>query len=383
MTTSWLYTLDAKGNLRQWRTWADGDRVFTEYGRVGGKMQRSSTAAEPKNVGRSNETSAEEQAIKESAALYMFRLRRKYVLDPTLASKALADKPMLAMQWEGVKKKSYPAYIQPKIDGLRCLAVHDGQRWMLMSRSGTVEYNLPHIVAAITRADVPSNFILDGEIYKHGMSFQKISSLGRKLQPLSSRLEYHVYDCVNTKPASGTLEWQSDRFMDLADIFESFDVSDPVVMVETKLACNEDEAFQLKSAFLEEGYEGAIMREPTGVYRFGKRSSDLIKMKNFDDTEFRVVGYREGRGRLEGCAIWICDGPGCIRPFECKQAAPDDFLAGIFKKLERSKLNPDGVSETLFTEFGTDMLKVKHMGYTDDGLPRHPVGIGFRGIEDM
>src|SRR5690606_22681485 len=57
---------------------------------------------------------------------------------------------------------------------------------------------------------------------------------------------------------------------------------------------------------IEEGFEGAILRDPAGVYLWGYRSHELLKVKTFKDAEFEVVGFRDGRGKMEGHVIFEC-----------------------------------------------------------------------------
>ncbi len=65
-----LYKVGKKGEMNYWTAWTVGNFVFKEWGQVGGKAQTDMYEASPKNVGRTNETSAEEQARVEVLALF-------------------------------------------------------------------------------------------------------------------------------------------------------------------------------------------------------------------------------------------------------------------------------------------------------------------------
>ena len=122
-----LYHQAKGGDLRQWEVWTEGDEIFTRFGTVGGKLQVSAPkVAEPKNVGKKNATTGEEQAELEAQALWTYKVDRKYSETPEGAEEQL-PLPMLAHKYEGSKKKKFtwPAHVQPKLDGVRCLAQKD------------------------------------------------------------------------------------------------------------------------------------------------------------------------------------------------------------------------------------------------------------------
>jgi ATP-dependent DNA ligase len=66
------------GKTRVWRIEVQGDQVITEYGELGGKMQRTTDTALAKNVGRSNEVSAEEAAVQQMERTILLKTRKGY-----------------------------------------------------------------------------------------------------------------------------------------------------------------------------------------------------------------------------------------------------------------------------------------------------------------
>jgi ATP dependent DNA ligase domain/DNA ligase OB-like domain len=106
------------GALVQWSIWTEGDTIFTKHGQVGGKMQLSPKKAIAKNVGRSNETTAEEQAILEAKSMWTFKVERKYSETKEDAQEEVFL-PMLAGDFKKRKGKEiyYPVDVQPKLDG--------------------------------------------------------------------------------------------------------------------------------------------------------------------------------------------------------------------------------------------------------------------------
>ena len=114
--------------------------------------------------------------------------------------------------------------------------------------------------------------------------------------------------------------------------------------------------------FLEQGYEGAIIRECTSIYDQGNRSNYLVKYKKFQDEEFEIVGYKEGKGKDTGTIILRCINVNGIE-FDCD-------LEGTFEY--RKSLLSQGDT------FIGKKLTIKFQEYTDDMIPRFPTGVNIR-----
>ena len=74
----WLYSKTASGAVNVWQCWAQGANVEVRWGQEGGALQYASYECHPKNAGRSNSTTAEEQAVKEAVAKFKKQLKKKY-----------------------------------------------------------------------------------------------------------------------------------------------------------------------------------------------------------------------------------------------------------------------------------------------------------------
>ena len=206
-------------------------------------------------------------------------------------------KPMLAHKFDDSRVDwSKPVYIQPKLDGVRCLFTKDGA----YSRAGNKFMNLAHIEAELIPffKDRP-DLVLDGELYNHNLKndFEKIISLVRKQKPTADdRLEarklvqFHVYDYIDGKYDSYKRRMQSLVTSDL--------YCPSIQYVPAKLVDSYNYARTIHATFLSEGYEGSIIRLD-GVYKHG-RSYDLMKFKDFSDTEATIVGYELGKGKRTG-----------------------------------------------------------------------------------
>jgi len=210
----------------------------------------------------------------------------------------MIKKAMLAHKYEEQRIDwSQPVYIQPKLDGVRCLFTKDGA----FSRAGKKFMNLAHIeVKLIPFFKQQPDVVLDGELYNHELKndFEKIISLVRKQKPTADdRLEakqlvqFHMYDYFD-----GVLyDSYKTRMQKLvcSDLYGK-----EIKYVPSKLVDTYSYARLLHEEFLEDGYEGSIVRLD-GLYKHG-RSYDLMKFKDFSDAEATITGYEEGKGKRQG-----------------------------------------------------------------------------------
>lgn len=354
-----LYHKAKGGDLRQWRVWAADDTIHTEYGQVGGKLQTSSKKAVAKNVGRSNQTTPEEQAKSEAESLWRFKIERKYSETKADAQEELRL-PMLAHKYEDKKKNvTFPAWVQPKLDGVRCLAEWDGNKVALISRSGK-PYNMPTVQKQL-ESWLPRNMVLDGELYCHGMSCQTVTSYVKKWKAGSEQIIYNIYDVPICDQGDETLTFE-ERTHKLNAVAEF----DNIKRVPTFKVASHAEMMTLYGEFVQDGYEGAILRLAHGRYLWGYRSSELLKVKEFQDDEFRVIGAKQGRGKMEGCIVWNCQAKDGT--FECTMKTTMD---------ERRKMYAER------NQYIGRLLTVRYFDMTDDGIPRFPVGILFREVSDL
>ena len=207
-------------------------------------------------------------------------------------------KAMLAHKYNE-DKADYPAFIQPKLDGVRCLFTAKGA----FSRANNRFMNVEHIEQVLKPffAKNPTA-VLDGELYNHGLKddFEKIISLVKKKKPTDNDkaeaaelVQYHMYDV-----ASMTIGTYTDRYLFLL-AEKSFKNKSCLQIIDNNLVLDFDDAVVMHKKNLKIGYEGSIYRTPSGKYK-GTRSWDLMKFKDFHDAEAHIIGYEEGKGKREG-----------------------------------------------------------------------------------
>ena len=212
-------------------------------------------------------------------------------------------KPMLAHKFDEarINFKKDIVYMQPKLDGVRCLFTKDGA----FSRTGKQFMNVKHIEEDLQDLFKVCPWIaLDGELYNHNLKddFEKIISLVRKQKPTDEdrsearRLtQYHVYDYTGRDYMS----LEGLPYRDRLDNLTCSDMYTPsVCYVESRRVKTMKQAKDFHKRKLAEGYEGSILRTNT-PYKHG-RSYGLMKFKDFSDDEATIIGYEVGQGKREG-----------------------------------------------------------------------------------
>ena len=388
-----LPTLYARGSkkteLLQWRAWAAGPVVFFEYGKVGGKLQCTNYTATATNVGRANERNPFAQSVFEAKAAWEKKLKEGYYVDIEEAKNSELVLPMLAHRFDkqGHKLK-FPCSLQYKLNGLRCLAVCDDNGVRLITR-GNETWKIPHIQAACEQVMKPGD-MLDGEIYVHGIPLQSINSLAKRNRPESSVLQFHLYDMPQWGGKSG--EW-----IERADALCTFYLehvakceatiaqvqktglsvnSSPIVLVETHTVQDLEHAKKLELHAINHGYEGVILRNRGGGYKFNYRSYDVFKLKNFRDEEFFIqdMTKRTYVNPATFVATEIVDTVICRNNlneshFEVVPWGSIEMKADYIKNKDK---------------YIGSKLVVRYLERSNDGIPQgNPVGVAFRIDEDI
>lgn len=373
--TAVIFKKDTSGNIRVWWSERDGNAYRFCHGIEGGAIVQSGWKyAVGKNVGKANETSDEEQAIFEinsKRTIQLYQGNYHEHRDDAVKGKALFIKPMLAAKYEdGVLPKghTWPVISQPKLDGLRCLVSIDG----MQSRQGKPILGAPHIHDKLVASgifDLFPDLVLDGELYNHELKedFQTLVSIARKSKPKpedlvvsAEKMQYHVYDCIT--PDDMVLE---DRIGFLSN---ELDATDVIHKVPHYIVNSPEEADEKFAEYLEDGYEGQMLRKPGSTYE-QKRSRNLLKHKVMTDAEFKIVEFHEGLGNWAGYAkrvtIMLEDGS----TQSCGLRGTQDFLRQVLVEKDEY-INGDAT--------------VNFFGRTDDGKLRFPVMVKFwKGKRDL
>jgi DNA ligase-1 len=359
-----LYKQDSKGKIRIYYIEQDKENYRMITGVLDGALVFSKwTTALPKNIGKSNATTGEEQATLEIKARYTKKLAEHYCskIEDAKAKKHKFFSPMLATSEEAARftmVDGKPVIVDPKLDGMRMTAGNvdwisrkgkeiPAARWIYENLSEFFEQN--------------PTIRLDGEIYNHEYrnDFQSLMKICRRtkltdadIETAKSVLQFHIYDMVDeSSPKMTNLERK--RWLDNSSL-----VNIPkIVIVDWDIANTKEELKSIFDKHLSDGYEGSIIRNPDGIY-VNKRSKDLIKHKEFFDEEFQILEILPGKGNRSDIAgsivVKINDNMSC----GCG-------IKGSWKYAEDLLNNKD----SYIGKYAT----VRYFEKTDDGNLRFPV----------
>jgi DNA ligase-1 len=396
------YKRDTNDNIRVWAIWVsdsighkdpeDGEgfqglgSLFSDkdyyiqsaHGVVGGTISLD----QPTKISEhKSQPTNREQAIFDAKSRINDKTKSGYLEDQEAAKDFIMVRPMGANHFKDRGHNIiFPAIAQRKYDGNRVLITKDANgKVTLHSRGGEIYHGFTDIENAVKRMNVPAGFVLDGELYQHGKSLQAIGGLARKglsgawagmsdkakaeSSAKKNEMYIRVYDGINTKDLEEPFFTRYNKAM---NIIKGHDTK--LKKVESYIVRSPEELWEKQEEFVKEGYEGAMVRNLQSVYKFGpSKSNDLLKLKNFDDDEFLVVGATDAGGGHSGAVLWECqttDADGNKITFTVTP------LGSITDRRQQFKDKDKYIGE---------MLTVKYMGLNPQtNIPNIAKGVAFR-----
>ena len=380
-----LYICNHNNKIYQWKIEIipneDYYTIVTSHGEKDGKMVIHKKDIKEGKVKRSILEQTVQEAKrkwenKKEKELYVEKLSNNQAI-----SKSIIVRPMLANTFSfdlykdpksRAFKIGFPAYVQRKYDGIRCLSYMKDGEVILESRMGIPFQNFLKlkIELALLFEYMPPNFYFDGELYTEKLDFEVISGLIRlhenKIKEsdieLINKVEYYIYDFYDANQPLLTYE---ERLKNLTSFLkENTNSSSLCKQVETILVNKLQDVKTYHDKFVQAGYEGIMIRDMNGIYETNKRSKYLQKFKEFMEEEFVIVGFHEGTGDEKGAIIW-----------DCKTKDNKTFAVrpkGTFES--RQKLFLEG------NKYIGKNLTVIFQEYSAEGIPRFPVGKSIRDI---
>jgi len=280
-------------------------------------------------------------------------------------------KPMLARSYKADRAADlFPAFAQPKLDGYRCLAIHQPNRPALLFSRNQKSFSVPHIADAVLRMislhDLllakDQNIILDGELYLHGCSFGDVQSLiTREGHPDQTKLSYYIYDCFLPNDPNARMGTRQQILDAIITKYRYEHKRNDLVRVPNIRVNTPAQYDKAHSLFVEQEYEGSILRTMGTVYE-QKRSSSLLKRKDFLEGDYYISEINRGQGKNANAAIFTCLTP-----------QREEFTVTAHGNYEEKSI-PIIHPKRYLGKF----LTVKYQELTEDGIPRFPVALGLK-----
>lgn len=322
--------------MQVWKAWTNEDQVNVCYGQLDGKMTTSSYTAEPKNIGKVNETTPSEQAEVELQALYQSQIDNKHyrlTKEAAIELKNTNKEPRKITNYKDrFDKMSDTLLTSIKLNGSRA-CVLQGQLYSKVGRAEDVK--VPHLKAVLEELGELATF--DAEVYGEGLSLQRIRSawlkpvrtdkevikvakdrikskgdtvtiktveeavdyLGYNPNNDQFKLKFHIFDIPDT--TGKTYEGRAEDMLKFENLIEDKNLEVYFGFLYPVETDSHESRMNLLERVCSEGNEGLVHYEKDGVYEFGKRSKNAAKSKPRYDSEALVTGVekcKNGEGKL-------------------------------------------------------------------------------------
>jgi len=352
MTT--LYKTNKNKSLQSWSIEAVNDSFIVQFGQVNGAMQTVTTKCYSMNVGKSNETTPEQQAVLEMNALIAKKIKSGYSYD--IAGPTTVNLPMKVKCYQDqLHNIKFPCVSTTKLNGVngtyrRDLATGE---LTLTSRGGETYPPIPHLEKAILEAmNALQSNELNGELYIHGEHLQNITSAVLKPKESSKLLSFCIFDIADS---SDTYETRRARMLSYLNF--NYTAHSSVCILAGK-QCSTTEAIETHyNECMVLGFEGTVIKNLNGLYQHNVRSSDQFKYKKAQSAEFRITGYELDK---RNHPVFLLITPEQAL-FKAKPKGSHEFLASI---------DP----QTYVGQWGT----CEYETLSAAGIPLKPVFIGPR-----
>lgn len=301
-----LYKESATGSTLVWQIGYDQyeNKIVTGHGIDGGAIQIDKIEVQLNSSGRNRY----DQALLLGRSKYHQKVQNYYRESLDRMDRSTKElEPMLADKYDRSKIKGFPVCVQAKLDGVRAIISWTDGIVTIRSRKNNCYPHLMHLRKPLLQLflSLPEGTVLDGELYNHDMTFEELTSAvktEKKVPERNKDIKFFMFDAM-FKDHDMPYLLRHKRLEEALSLVEIENVSLlPMYVVNT---CEEIDMYL--QSFLEEGYEGLMIRYPEGPnssYRNG-RTKNLLKYKEFIDEEGIVTEVYGGKGRDEKLALLV------------------------------------------------------------------------------
>lgn len=268
---------------------------------------------------------------------------------------------------------SYPVFVEPKLDGLRLIAIKENGKVTLYTRNGSLINTLPSITKILEDAENYDDIVLDGEIMGESWNESASVVMSHKHNKDDSNMIYNVFDIVfleNWRKQEFDLSFEDRRF-NLESVVNNLIKSDKIKLVPSTLINNENELRNFYIKYLNENFEGVMLKDPNAKYVW-KRSKAIMKLKPVSTHEGIVVDWIEGKrgtkreGMFGGFTVLFPNG------------VTTNVASGFNDKL-KAEIQLEGPDSYV----GTIVECEAQPPFTDEGRLRFPVFVRIRNQKDV
>ena len=294
-----------------------------------------------------------------------------------------------------LEKLRFPVIVSPKLDGIRALITPEGPKTRMLK-------DIPNEFIRKALSD-PSLTGFDGEILTYTEKIDPDSPTGitEKVDDFNTiqgnvmrhdgqpRFKFVVFDDFTNDQEP---YWKRFMLKQASEIRHDF-----VRLLPSFTAEDSEELHKYEERFVSQGYEGMMIRDPRGKYKFGRATSnsqELLKMKRFFDSEATVVGFSE---RMSNYNAAVRNEVGNLKRSKAREGLVGSNMLGTLTV--RIWIKPSKTAPYVHREFeiGTGFtdsqrhqlwrerrsligktVTFKYQEISKYGVPRFPVFLGFR-----
>jgi len=305
-----IYKRTSKGQIQQWAIIVIKDEYHTEEGIVDGKISvNKPTKCLPKNIGKSNETTGNAQALLEAESKWDKKLKSGYAKSISEIDSVTFQKAMKGDKWiERAEEVVFPVIVQDKLNGVRAQNDKDATK----STGGEIFHTIPHIRKALEPIFKKyPNIFLDSEAYNESLRknlnrlihlvsvvYQPKDLTPELLAESEKTVQLHLFDAFGFEGITKETPY-IQRHAALKKLLEEFKPK-YCYLVEYEVVPNIKVLLEKLELTRINGREGQMVRWGDCPYKNG-RSKYMVKMKNFEDEEFEILDMEEGNGNWAGC----------------------------------------------------------------------------------
>lgn len=279
-----------------------------------------------------------------------------------------------------VQNICFPVMVSPKLDGIRC-TIQDGQTYSRTHKLIPNKY-VQKLFGSLEFENLDGELILGDPtaLDAYRKTDSAVMTVGGEPE-----VTFWIFDSHEN--------WNlpfSERYAGICRL----SLPDNIKVVPHHVVYSMEEFLETELRFIEEGYEGIIVRSLNGVYKQGRstlKQGDLMKMKRFEDSEAIVVGFEELKVNMNEAKK---DVHGHTKRSSHKEnLIPADTLGALMAKDYYT-----GVEFSIGTGFDQQqrqeiwnnrakyqgkIAKYKFFPVGQKDKPRHPVFLGWRDLSDM
>ena len=285
------------------------------------------------------------------------------------------QKPLLAGNFDP-KKARFPYIATPKIDGIRFLMVNG------VAVSRTFKPIRNKYIQSLLAEYLPDG--IDGEL-TCGDTFQSSTSGVMSIEGEPDFMVW-IFDFVHEDHTE--IDPFCERIQSIPEFYAPFEYE----VLKGILVHNMEELESYETQCLQENYEGIMLRDPNGTYKFGRSTVNdniLLKLKRFEDAEAVIIDIEEKMSNQNAAEL---DNFGNIKRSASLEGMVGANTAGtlIVRNAEGQVFGiGSGLDDAMRAEIWAHkeqyigkLVKYKFFPHGVKDLPRHPVVLGIRDPDD-